>query len=1118
MTRRLITPTKITAWLDCPHYLTLRNSVDDGTLIEPAQTLGSFARLLLRKGEDHEQACLAQYEREGKSVYPVPPRLIDERESFEAWVDRVGSPFADGYDVVYQMPFIHDGVRGVADFVERFKDPKTGNISYEPVDAKLSRVEAKPGHVLQLCFYADAIKARTGVDPYRMHIWLGSGRRDTLRVNEFRPYWRRLRTQLAAALDADTKEDTVPEPCPHCTFCEFASLCDAHWRQEDSLVFIPGIRAPERTVLTEAGAPTLTKLGALDIQLDGIRPERLQWLVRQAALQVESRLNESAPPPFTIIDPVGNNDTGRGFGRLPRPDDGDIFLDFEGHPFWRADTGLFFLFGLIEQNPEGTWRYRSWWAHSQKEEAEAVASLVQHIAERYASYPGMHVYHYNHTERSALQSLTALHGVAEEQFGRLVQLGLFVDLFQVARESIQVGAESYSLKCVERLTDYQRTHVIDKGASAVVHYENFLETGEADELTAIAAYNEDDVRATRAFREWLVAHRSSSLPWPEPSAEDSEVLKSIDEQIAQFRVFERDTPEYLLGDLLGYWTEEWWAYLMPKLADFQRDAATLLDDREVITDLKPLGLYPRTGKRGQELAVPAMRFAFPPQMLDGFSHGDENVLYSLPNGSWSTAKIDRLDREAGELDLLWGEEEMASGHFPSTVVLHTWVPTEVKRLALSDFASRLLDGNGPNKVTEALLRRALPNFIASAGPANGLFADDINEMVKWAQDLDHSYVAVQGPPGTGKTFRAAHMAHALVIRGKRVGITAFSHRAIENVLLEIVKVFDEKGDLDQLHGVRNQPGEKITRFRKGGADVAAEQKFNVVAGTTWLFSNEKLRNAPVDVLIIDEAGQLALADALAASTSAKSMILLGDPLQLPHVMQAVHRGGGGRSALEHVLGDTPTLPANRGPFLTESRRMHPGICDFISEEIYEKRLNYHKNCALQTTVAGTGLRWFPAIHHGNSTASEEEAAIIADELGRLLDTPWTNFNGKAQPLTARDFMVVAPYNDQVRTIKRLLQKDARTADVRVGTVDKFQGGEAAIVFFSMATSSGGDMVRSADFLFSRNRLNVAISRARCLAYLVCTEELLNARARTVEEMRLISTLNAFVEWAQRGAR
>ncbi|BBZ20896.1 ATPase [Mycolicibacterium gadium] len=1115
MSDRLVTPTKITAWLDCPHYLTLRNQVEDGQLQAPPPTFGSFARLVQRKGEIHELDCLAEYELQGKHVYPVPGRRTNEHESFEAWVKRVGNPLADGHDVLYQMPFIHDSIRGIADFVERVEDPESGDVSYEPVDAKLSRSAAKPGHVLQLCFYADAIKALTGADPRHMHIWLGSGRRETLRVNEFRPYWRRLRAQLAVAISADVAADTHPEPCSHCEFCEFAALCDAQWREEDSLTFIPGIRPTERTLLSGSGVTTVAELGVLNLQLSGIRPERLHWLVQQAALQVEARLNDQATPPFTMIDLGENPLRDHGFANLPKPDDGDVFLDFEGHPFWRAHAGLFFLFGLIEQRQPGGWAYRAWWAHNPDEEARAVVSLIQYLTMRRSDYPGMHVYHYNHTERSALQGLTAIHGVAEQEFGRLVRAGLFVDLLAVARKSFQVGVESYSLKFLERLTGYQRSHLIDKGAGAVVQYEKFMATNDPDDLTSIAAYNEDDVRATRAFRDWLITQRPVTLPWPEPNESDNDLLEKIDEQIAEFHAFEKETPDHLLGDLLGYWTREWWAYLMPKLADLQRDLSSQFDDREIIAALKPLGLRPRTGKNGQELESPAMRFLFPPQRVDGFPHGDESLLYSLPDGTWKTTRIDRLDLEAREVDLVWADQQAESEHVPTAVVLHTWIRTEPKRLALSDFASRLLEGDRANPATEALLRRELPRFAESGGPPNALFTDDLAEMKNWARNLDNSYVAVQGPPGTGKTYRAAHMVHALVSAGKRIGITAFSHRAIENLLREIVKVFGEYGDLERLCGVRNQTGDKIVGFRKGNAGVAAQLKFNVVAGTPWLFSSEKLRASPVDVLMIDEAGQLALADALAASTSSRSMILLGDPSQLPQVMQAVHPGGGGRSALEHVLGDEVTMPADRGPFLAETRRMHPDISNFISEEIYGGRLTYHENCRKQTTVAGTGLRWVAAEHLGNSTSSVEEAVLIADAVTRLVGTPWTNFNGEINPLTVRDFMVVAPYNDQVRTIKRLLDSNARSAGVPVGTVDKFQGGQAAVVFFSMATSSGADMIRSADFLFSRNRLNVAISRARCLAYLVCTEGLLNARARTVEEMRLISTLNAFVERAQR---
>jgi uncharacterized protein len=287
-----------------------------------------------------------------------------------------------------------------------------------------------------------------------------------------------------------------------------------------------------------------------------------------------------------------------------------------------------------------------------------------------------------------------------------------------------------------------------------------------------------------------------------------------------------------------------------------------------------------------------------------------------------------------------------------------------------------------------------------------------------------------------------------------------------------------------------------------------------VAGTTWLFASDQMNVAPVDVLLVDEAGQMSLADALAASRSARSMIMLGDPLQLPQVSQAVHNEGSGRSLLEHILGEDITMPSDRGVFLSETRRMHPDVCGFLSDRIYEGRLHSHPNCSRQTTIAGTGLRWLAAEHHGNTTSSVEEADLVSDRIGSLIGTDWVNFDGEKNPLVKTDFMVVAPYNDQVHTIRERLARDPRTAGVPVGTVDKFQGRETAVVLFSMTTSSGDDMTRGADFLFSRNRLNVAVSRARCLAYLICTEQLLNTRAHSTEDMRLIATLNAFVERAQ----
>ena len=261
--------------------------------------------------------------------------------------------------------------------------------------------------------------------------------------------------------------------------------------------------------------------------------------------------------------------------------------------------------------------------------------------------------------------------------------------------------------------------------------------------------------------------------------------------------------------------------------------------------------------------------------------------------------------------------------------------------------------------------------------------------------------------------------------------------------------------------------------------------------------------------MIDEAGQVSLADALAIGTSARNLIFLGDPLQLKQVSQGIHPQGTGSSVLEHLLGEAPTIPEDRGIFLERSYRMHPDVCSFISEIVYAGRLYSDDSAARRTTSSGTGIRFVPVEHEGNRTASDEEVAEIAKLIARLVQGTFIDSDGSTRQLRENDFMVVAPYNAQVRRLRAGLPDG-----VRVGTVDKFQGQQAPIVFFSMATSSGEDAPRNLAFLFSRNRLNVAISRAQCLAYLVCSPRLLEARCHTIEEMELVNALCRLAEYAQ----
>ncbi|MGH3048583.1 MAG: DEAD/DEAH box helicase, partial [Gaiellaceae bacterium] len=371
--------------------------------------------------------------------------------------------------------------------------------------------------------------------------------------------------------------------------------------------------------------------------------------------------------------------------------------------------------------------------------------------------------------------------------------------------------------------------------------------------------------------------------------------------------------------------------------------------------------------------------------------------------------------------------------------------------------------------------------------------------------IEGAHLFVQGPPGSGKTYTGARLIVHLLARGKRVGVSSQSHKAIHNLLDEVEKVAAAEGvDFRGLKKGDHYEGHFIETAGSGFDDP----EVGLIAGTAWLMAREEL-DSTLDYLFIDEAGQISLADALAMGTAARTLVLLGDPLQLAQVTQGLHPDGAGCSVLEHLLGDDQTIPVDRGLFLGESWRMHPDVCRFVSDAFYESRLGSAEECRRQGTALGTGLRFLPVAHEANRRESPEEASAIKEELRRLLGQEWTDAEGRTRRLGLQDVLVVAPYNDQVALLAETLPDGAR-----VGTVDKFQGQEAAVAFFSMTTSSGEDLPRNLDFLFSRNRLNVAVSRARCLAYVVASPRLLEIECRTIEQMRMANALCLFVEQAR----
>jgi superfamily I DNA and/or RNA helicase len=282
-----------------------------------------------------------------------------------------------------------------------------------------------------------------------------------------------------------------------------------------------------------------------------------------------------------------------------------------------------------------------------------------------------------------------------------------------------------------------------------------------------------------------------------------------------------------------------------------------------------------------------------------------------------------------------------------------------------------------------------------------------------------------------------------------------------------------------------------------------------VGGTSWLFASPDM-NKKLDYLFIDEAGQVSLADIIASGQCAENIILVGDQMQLPQVSKGKHPSGSGVSGLEYLMRDLATVPPDRGVFLERTWRMHPRLCRFVSDAFYDGRLesaectngqmlNLQADC--DGILAATGLKFIPIEHSGNSQKSSEEAMALDRAYRSLLGQPWVNQRGESHSIGTDDILVVSPYNMQVNLLKQRLPTGAR-----VGTVDKFQGQEAAAVLVSMASSSADEAPRGIDFLFSRNRLNVALSRARCLSVIFSSPALLDLVCTDLERMKLVNTV------------
>lgn len=1083
-------------FMACAHASFLDRERMHGRGPEPAAD-SEDAALLQRHGDAHEAAHLATLRANGDVAE------IDTDQPFAAAVTQTIAALASGPDVVFQGALEGGAWGGWSDFLERVDLPSDlGRYSYEVADTKLKR-KPSPAHLLQLVLYSDLLTPLQGRSPQNAHVLLGDGTRASFRLAEYADYARQARARLEAFIHAPWP--TRPVPGAACDLCRWRDHCADVWEGEDSLFQVAGISRAQVAKLEAAGIMTMAALALRDERVPRLAEPTFERLRLQARLQSD---RPAKGPHHALRQPVD----GKGFDLLPEPAEGDLFYDIEGDPFYaEAGTdGLEYLHGVWDGAD-----FTAIWAHDHDAEKQALARLFDLFDSRLTAHPRAHIYHYAAYEITALRRLCTRYGLGEARLDKWLRERRFCDLFAVVRGGVAASEKSYSIKDMEHLYGFERTGEVKTAGGSVVAYEAWRENDDPDILQEIEDYNRLDCVSTEELRDWLVSVRPDG-PWPHPAPPQDERFDAADAEAEALRdcLAAANLPEgraAMLFDLAQFHRRE------AKPAAWAVFDAAAKTSEELCDDMDCLGGLIATGPAGPDRTAQIRPYRYPAQETK--LHAGKSAQILLGDGM-ATVTIHAMDRRAHNVTLRISAGQRGRGNLPARLDLlpnFAINPAPIPAAIMKVIEDQL--GSRTNRAAEDLLSRAAPRLCAPSPLPVTDDADPVLALQAAAAAMQDTVLPVQGPPGTGKTYVSARAILALVRQGKRVAVSSNSHEAIRNVLMGCIDAL-EGGDLPftvenlmiarkgkQGEDPLKPPYDRIHSTHRNDDPILSGA--DVVGGTAWLFSRPELAGA-FDYLFVDEAGQVSLANLVAMTNVARNIVLVGDPNQLPQVIQGAHPHPANLSCLDWMLGKETTVSGARGLFLPVTRRMHPDLCGYVSKQFYQGRLSAHESTARQA-VAAQGLpksgAWMvPVAHDGHAQDCPEEIEAIRRTVETLTSGNWTDRTGVSRPLCASDIIVVAPYNVQVNALADALP------GIRTGTVDKFQGQEALVALISMTASSAEETSRGLDFLLSRERLNVAISRGKALSLVFASPRLCETPCATVEQMRLVNALCALPAW------
>jgi len=1015
-------------------------------------------------------------------------------------------------NVIYQACLSDDNLIGYPDFLIKSNESD----GFEVLDVKRSR-EPKKSHVTQIQAYNFLlIQSKYNPNPKNFHI-INSAEHthNQFKVNESHENFIELKDDfLNYVFEIEKKtvaelKQLLNEVCVY--NINKLPKCETIPSQED-LINVVGLNRKQKNILKPLvkNIEELSKFKSR--KMKGISEVVLEKLIKQAGMQYTKIKTQKSE--FKLLPQI---DT-KGFCRLPKLSNNDLFFDIEGDP--TIDGGHEYLFGIIGNSLND---FKSFWAEEYFQEKKAFEEIMDYLKCHIIKYPESHIYHYNHYEVTSLKRLS----IKYDDMGILdflLKNNKFIDLYPIVRESLITSEKGLSIKDLEVFYMDKRETEVTSGSDSV---DQFLEWKAKDNkkndrkiLQQIEDYNKDDCKSTKLLLDWMHTIKPKNINFQipdelKPLVQESNIeYKKLKKKILSTKSEKMPIRE-LVSDMLEFHKREekseWWLFF----ERIQKDYQELIDDMDSIGDCRKIKYFKN------EKGNPNLELKYVDQF---FKMREGKTVINLDNEKPTSLGVIIKTDLKNNLIVIQTSKNKPIEKFPSHFNLGADRPIDSSKLraSLYRFANSLSDGAAFKNILN-LLNISKPSFKNSYNFQKTKDQNDFLEFTTKALiNLKNSYLFIQGPPGSGKTYTTAYAIIQLLKMNKSIAITSNSHKAIIQVLATIDKLCLERENNFQFKGVKKSNASEESKYEstniKSSKDKLPYLKsdYQLLAATKYELANIEY-DGIFDYVFIDEAGQFSIADTVVCGLSGKNLILVGDPKQLNQPSSISHPGKSGLSALEYILNNKNTVDEGYGIFIDQTRRMNKKINHFISTAFYDDRLVSHdetlnrkliiKDYSPSIKLPNEGIVLIETNHDNNAQNSDEEILIIKKIYNFLLNQK-IKIKEKIRKLVIEDILVIAPYNVQVNSLSEQLPDGNRT-----GTIHKFQGQEAPISIVSMTASDDENAPRGINFLFDPRSLNVAISRAQCLSIIIMNKKLFKANASNIHQIKMINNFNKLRSYA-----